>query len=51
MYIMHTCTCTVEPLYSRHHWDHSSEEVSLFVLACVSECPDYRGGLISECPE
>ena len=26
---------TVEPLYSRHHWD-------------CSKCPDYRGVLISE---
>ena len=27
-------TCTVEPLYSRHHWDKY-------------KCPDYRGVLIS----
>ena len=26
--------CTVEPLYSGHHWDHS-------------KCPDFRGFLIS----
>ena len=35
-YIMDVATirCTVEPLYSGHHWDHS-------------KCPDFRGFLIS----
>ena len=55
-----TCTCTVKPLYSGHHWDCSKcpnykgvliSEVGLYRNVVVGQCPDYRGVLISECPE